>query len=165
MDYRIREGAAVDIDLLVDMIRSSFQDVARRFGLTPQNSPTHPSNCRPEWILREMNRGVAYYILENEGRPAGCAALEQVNDEVCYLERLAVLPDLRRRGFGSALVGHVIAQARLLKAFRLQIGIIAEHKELHDWYEKLGFEDLEQKTFPQLVFRVAFMAYYFVGGR
>ncbi|MRR17648.1 MAG: GNAT family N-acetyltransferase [Deltaproteobacteria bacterium] len=165
MGFQIRTGTTADADLLVSVIRDSFLDVAERFGLTPQNSPTHPSNCRSEWILREMNRGVAYYILENEGRPAGCAALEQINDEVCYLERLAVLPDMRRLGFGSALVGHVIAEARLLQAFRVQIGIIAEHQELHDWYEKLGFEDLEQKTFPQLVFRVTFMAYTFLGGR
>lgn len=165
MGCNIRPGTRDDIDILVDLIRNAFSDVAERFGLTPQNSPTHPSNCRAEWILREMNRCVAYYILENEGRPAGCVALEQINDEVCYLERLAILPDLRRQGFGSALVRHALEQARLLNIFRVQIGIIAEHKELHDWYEKLGFEDLEQKTFPQLVFRVAFMAYCFVGGR
>lgn len=165
MGYNIREGTRDDIDNLVQLIRPAFLDVAERFGLTAQNSPTHPSNCRPEWILREMNRGVTFYVLENEGRPAGCAALEQVNDEVCYLERLAVLPGDRRQGFGSALVRHAIEKARLLNVFRLQIGIIAEHTELHDWYEKLGFEDLEQKTFPQLVFRVAFMAYYFLSGR
>lgn len=165
MDYEIRQGTKEDIEILVDVIQNSFQDVAERFGLTPQNSPTHPSNCRAEWLLREMNRGVVFYILEDRERPVGCVALEQINDEVCYLERLAVLPDERRKGFGSALVRHVLDQARLLNAFRLQIGIIAEHKELHDWYENLGFEDTERKTFPQLVFQVAFMAYYFLSGR
>ena len=165
MDYAIRTGTKEDIEILVDIIQNSFQDVAERFGLTPQNSPTHPSNCRADWLLREFNRGLDYYILENDSRPCGCVALEQINDEVFYLERLAVLPEMRRRGFGSALVRHVIEQARLFNAFRLQIGIIAEHTELHDWYEKLGFEDLESKKFPQLVFRVAFMAYYFLSGR
>jgi len=165
MGYNIRPGTRDDIDILVELIQTAFGDVARRFGLTPQNSPTHPSNCRAEWLGREMNRGVTYYVLESEGRPAGCVALERINDEVCYLERLAVLPAERRQGFGSALVRHAIEQARLLNAFRLQIGMIAEHKELHDWYEKLGFEDLEQKTFPQFVFQVTFMAYYFLNGR
>jgi GNAT superfamily N-acetyltransferase len=165
MGCNIRPGTHDDIDILVELIQTSFRDIAERFGLTPQNSPTHPSNCRAEWLWREMNRGVTYYVLENEGRPAGCVALERINDEVCYLERLAVLPDERRQGFGSALVRHALEQARLLNAFRLQIGMIAEHKELHDWYEELGFEDLEQKTFPQLVFRVTFMAYYFLNGR
>jgi N-acetylglutamate synthase-like GNAT family acetyltransferase len=161
MEHRIRVCTKEDIDVLVDIIVDSFQDVAERFGLTPQNNPTHPSNCRPEWIMREMNRGVAYYILEADGRPVGCVALEKISDEVCYLERLAVLPQERRKGFGEALVKQVLAEARLLKAYRVQIGIIAEHQELHDWYEKLGFEEVESKQFSPLVFRVAFMAYYF----
>lgn len=161
MDPSIRICGTTDIDVLAQVIQSAFQDVADRFGLTPHNSPTHPSNCRPEWLLREMNRGVAYYLLEAEGQPAGCVGLEKINDEVCYLERLAVLPQYRRRGFGAALVRHALSDARLIKVYRVQIGIIAEHQELHDWYEKLGFEDVEKKNFPQFLFSVAFMAYYF----
>jgi len=162
MAHVIREGTKADIDILVDMIQNAFLDVAERFGLTLQNSPTHPSNCRSEWLLREMNRGVTFYILENDGQPVGCAALEKISDEVCYLERLAVLPQERGKGFGEALVKHVLSNARLLKAYRVQIGIIAEHTELRKWYEKFGFEETEHKTFPQLVFRVTFMAYYFL---
>lgn len=162
MAFLIREGTEADIDILVDMIQSAFLDVAERFGLTQQNSPTHPSNCRPEWILREMNRGVTFYILEDDGQPAGCVALEKINDEVCYLERLAVLPKERRKGFGEALVKHVLAKAKLFHVYRVQIGIIAEHEELRNWYEKLGFEERESKAFPQLVFRVTFMSYFFL---
>ncbi|MEN6637923.1 MAG: GNAT family N-acetyltransferase [Smithella sp.] len=165
MAHHIRTGTQADIDVLVEIIQDSFLDVAERFGLTPQNSPTHPSNCRAEWLLREINRGVTFYILENDGQPVGCAALEKINDEVCYLERLAVLPKERRKGFGEALVKHVLSNARLLDAYRVQIGIIAEHQELHDWYEKLGFEDVESRKYPQLVFRVTFMSYYFLPGR
>jgi N-acetylglutamate synthase-like GNAT family acetyltransferase len=100
--------------------------------------------------------------LENGARTVGCVALEQINDEVCYLERLAVLPGQRRQGFGEALVKQVLSNARLLDARRVEIGIIGDHQELRDWYEKLGFEEeVESKKFPHLVFRVTFMAYYF----
>jgi len=161
MENRIRVGTREDIDTLVEIIRDAFEDVAFRFGLTLQNSPTHPSNCRPEWLMKEMNRGVTFYILETQGRPAGCVALEKISDEVCYLERLAVLPQERRNGFGEALVKYAMAEAKDLSVRRVQIGIIAEHQELHRWYEKLGFEDVESRAFPQLVFRVTFMDYYF----
>ncbi len=87
---------------------------------------------------------------------------EKINDEVCYLERLAVLPREQKKGFGEALVTHALSQARLLKAFRVQIGIIADDHALHDWYEKLGFEEVERKNFPHLMFEVDFMAYYFL---
>ena len=161
MGIQIRVGTKADIQILVEIIQDSFLDVAERFGLTPQNSPTHPSNCRPEWLLREMDRGVSFYMLENDGQPVGCAALEKISDEVCYLERLAVLPQERRNGFGEALVKHVLSKARLLDVYRVGIGIIAEHKELQNWYEKLGFEEVESKRFPQLIFQVTLMAYYF----
>ena len=108
-----------------------------------------------------MDRGFSFYKLENDGQPVGCAALEKISDEVCYLERLAVLPQERRKGFGEALVKHVLSKARLLNVHRVGIGIIAEDKELQDWYEKLGFEEVESKRFPQLIFRVNLMAYFF----
>ena len=108
-----------------------------------------------------MNRGVTFYMLEKDGQSVGCAALEKISDEVCYLERLAVLPQERRKGFGEALVKHVLSKARLLDVYRVGIGIIAEHKELQNWYEKLGFEEVESKRFPQLIFQVTLMAYYF----
>ncbi len=161
MKCEIREATSSDIDILVELIQNAFEDVAERFGLTPQNSPTHPSNCRPEWLLREMNRGVVFYVLEDNGQPAGCVALEKINDEVCYLERLAVLPHQRRKGLGEMLVRRALSEARCQNVHRVQIGIIAEHEELRAWYEKLGFDEVESKTFPQLVFRVMFMAYYF----
>ena len=161
MGLQIRVGTKADIDVLVEIIQDSFLNVAERFGLTPQNSPTHPSNCRPEWLLREMNRGITFYMLENEEQPVGCVALEKISDEVCYLERLAVLPQERRKGFGEALVKHVLSEARLLDVYRVGIGIIADHKELQDWYEKLGFEEVESKRFPQLIFRVTLMVFYF----
>lgn len=161
MGCRICTGTKADINVLVEMIKDSFLDVALRFGLNEQNSPTHPSNCRAEWLLREMNRGVIFYILENEGQPVGCVALEKISDEVCYLERLAVLPRHRRQGFGAGPVKHVLSEARLLNVYRVEIGMIAEHKELQDWYEKRGFEEVERKNFPQLIFQVTFMSYYF----
>ena len=162
MEPRIRLGGKEDIEILVEIIRDSFQEVADRFGLNEQNSPTHPSNCRAEWLAREMNRGVAFYILEAQGRPVGCVGLEKINDEVCYLERLAVLPREQKKGFGEALVKHALSQARLWKAFRVQIGILADDPALQNWYEKLGFEEVERKNFPHLMFEVTFMAYYFL---
>jgi N-acetylglutamate synthase-like GNAT family acetyltransferase len=149
-----------DIDVLVEVIRASFLDVAERFGLTLENSPRHPSNCHADWLQRDMNRGITYYALENDNQIIGCAALEQVSNDLCYLERLAVIPPQRRRGLGAALVSHVLSAVAALGVERVEIGIIAEHKELKEWYGKLGFEEMESKDFPHLLFRVTFMACY-----
>jgi N-acetylglutamate synthase-like GNAT family acetyltransferase len=153
----IREASSQDIPLLATLIHNSFQDVAERFKLTPDNCPTHPSNCTPEWIETALGKGINYYILENNNQPCGCVALEQARPEVCYLERLAVLPQFRQRGFGKALVNHVINEARKLGIRRIEIGIISKHTELREWYQKLGFSVKEAAHFKHLPFEVTFM--------
>jgi N-acetylglutamate synthase-like GNAT family acetyltransferase len=156
---KIRPCTQKDIEFIVKTIRRSFQDVAKRFDLMPENAPRHPSNCTKDWIQKDMERGVTYFVIYNENIVIGCVALEKANSDVCYLERLAVLPDHRRRGFGNALVTHVLSQAKNLGAKRVNIGIIAEKNELKKWYKEIGFVEQESKEFPRLPFNVTFMSY------
>lgn len=155
---KIREAGRSDIHVLASLIRDSFRDVAERFDLTQENCPTHPSLCRDEWVEKAMDKGVRYFVLEIEGRPSGCIALERAGDEVCYLERLAVLPACRRRGYGEALVEKIEEEARATGALRLEIGIISAQRDLRDWYAKRGFNEKGRKDFDHLPFEVTFMA-------
>ena len=95
----IIKASLSDATMLSRVIRDSFHDVAERFHLTLKNCPTHPSNCTKEWITSDLTKGKAYYILEDH-IPVGCVALEKASQELYYLERLAVLPKQRRKGFG-----------------------------------------------------------------
>ena len=158
-NFKIRTCKQKDIEILVETIQKSFRDMAERFDLTPENALRHPSNCRAEWIKADMERGVIYFALENEGRIAGCVACEQASEKICYLERLAVLPEQRKRGFGRALVNRVLSKARELGVERVNIGIISKHTELKDWYSKIGFVEGESKTFPHLPFQITFMSF------
>ncbi|RJP34070.1 MAG: GNAT family N-acetyltransferase [Actinobacteria bacterium] len=156
---KIRDAGGEDIPLLAGLIRESFRDVAERFGLTRENCPTHPSLCSEAWIDAAMAKGIRYFILEGEERPCGCVALERAGDEVCYLERLAVLPPYRRKGYGEALVRKAMEEARAAGAPRLEIGIISQQRELVDWYARLGFGEKGRKNFEHLPFEVTFMSY------
>jgi N-acetylglutamate synthase-like GNAT family acetyltransferase len=158
MPNTIRVATASDIPGLVEIIRTSFQDVALRFGLTEEKCPKHPSNCQAVWIASALEKGVRYFVLEAEGVPCGCVALEPATPEVCYLERLAVLPPQRRRGYGRALVDRVLHEAKEIGSQRVDIGIIADHTELKKWYRRMGFIDQKTAIFPQLPFQVLFMS-------
>ena len=146
-----------DIDDLARLIRRSYADVARRFNLTPQNCPKHPSNCSRKWIETDRQRGVRYYLLTVEGAAVGCAGVEQASSSTCYLERLAVLPEHRNRGYGTRLVHHALNQVRELGASTMGIGIIAADTGLKDFYKALGFKEGKTKTFPHLPFAMAFL--------
>jgi len=151
------QATEADIDLLSMLIRDSFADVADRFELTPENCPKHPSNYTGEWVERDLKRGVRYFILIADGAVVGCVGVEKASPAICYMERLAVLPDHRGQGYGTRLVRHAIDQAREIGAFTVGIGIIAADTGLRDFYKALGFNEGETKTFPHLPFAVAFL--------
>lgn len=160
MGFEIRKAKTSDIAPLASIISEAFEDEAWRLGITAQSNPAHPSNCSPERLLQEMNRGISFYILEDKGRPCGCVGLDTVSDEVCRLDKLAVLPPDQQRGLGTALVRHALSEAGQMKLFRVQASISDDDQHLHDWLEKLGFEDTPQKALPHLVFPVSLMTYY-----
>ena len=153
----IRACGTGDTLLLTGLIREAFRDVAVHFGLTSENCPKHPSNCTREWIENGFSRGVRYFVLEAGGTRVGCVALERATKETCYLERLSVLPGSRQKGFGRALVEHVISEATKLDAGKISIGIIADDTNLKDWYRRIGFVEKETRQFAYLSFRVTFM--------
>jgi len=155
----IRVAEFADVPALSGLIRVSFRDVAERFALTVETCPKHPSNCTDEWIENDLARGVAYYILEHHGAPVGCVALEKANPDLCYLERLGVLPESRRKGFGRTLVDHVFVEARALGAKQISVGIISDDTELKLWYQRIGFVEKQTKEFAHLPFLVTFMSY------
>jgi GNAT superfamily N-acetyltransferase len=155
----IRIADKADAELLAALIRKSHAGVARRFNLTPENCPKHPSNCTPAWMESDLARGVRYYLADWQGQPAGCVALEHANPQMVYLERLSVLPEKRRKGLGRQLVARVFQATADLGVPQIGIGIIADFEELKAWYIKLGFQEGETKTFEHLPFRVLLMAY------
>lgn len=153
----IVEATKRDIHLLARLIRAGFTDVAQRFALTPENCPKHPSNCTSAWIEKDLERGVHYFQLTIDGDAVGCVGVEKAAAATCYMERLAVLPTYRGRGFGTILARHALGRAAALGVSTVGIGIIAADTGLKDFYKALGFEEGETKTFPHLPFEVAFM--------
>lgn len=147
-------GEAADV---ASVVRRSFQDVATRFGLTPQNCPRHPSNCAPEWIANAMAKGVTFYVAEIDGRMCGSVGMTPHQDGVCKIVSLAVLADSRRNGLGRALVDRVLQEAQMLGLKTVEIAIVAEHAELRRWYEKIGFVWDRAEAFDGLPFEVGFM--------
>jgi len=154
----IRPANADDIPTTVSVIRRACATVAERFGLTPENCPKNPAFYTEDRLRDDLARGVRYYFLEENAKVRGCVALEQAEPDVCYLERLAVLPEHRARGLGTALVHHALDQARAFGVSRVEIGIISEDVALKTWYRKFGFVQTSTRTFEHLPFVVAFMA-------
>ncbi len=153
----IRPARADDVQTVVSLLRRACATVAERFGLTQDNCPKSPAFYTEERVKADLDRGVQYYFLEEDDQVCGCVALEKARPDVGYLERLAVLPEHRSKGFGSTLVRHVLAQARSMGLERVGIAIIAEDEPLSEWYRRFGFVPTGTRKFDHLPFVVAFM--------
>jgi predicted N-acetyltransferase YhbS len=146
-----------EVPLVTDVLQRSFATVAERFGLTQENCPRHIAFYTEARLREDLDQGMRFYVLEDDGHICGCVALEPARPGVCYLGRLAVLPQHRSRGFGQTLVRHALAEAVRIGVGRVEIGMISQDSQLKDWYRRFGFEQTGTKEFPHLPFVVAFM--------
>jgi N-acetylglutamate synthase-like GNAT family acetyltransferase len=153
----IRNAQKADKSVLVDLLRDSFRDVAEKFALTVENCPKFAGFNAQERVEEDFQNGLRYYILAENGRACGCVAFEKAGPDVCYLGRLAVLPEYRNKGFGQTLVNYLFAQAKKMGIRRVEIGLISKHRKLKKWYKKFGFIQNRTKKFDHLPFIVAFM--------
>ncbi|MFZ3046591.1 MAG: GNAT family N-acetyltransferase [Desulfatirhabdiaceae bacterium] len=106
-----------------------------------------------------MLRGVRYFILYSDENPIGCVGVEKSGTDICYLERLSVLPAMRGKYYGIRLVQHALGYAASKGAIRVGIGIIDEQTELKEWYRHIGFVETQTKSFPHLPFTVCLMEF------
>jgi len=153
----IREATADDAPVLADVIRRAFRAIAQRLDITPDNCPTHPSNCMPDWVEADLDKGVVYFILYEGDAPQGCVALERADEKVCYLRRLAVLPEYQGNGYGLTLVNHVLSRAKEIGCTRVEIALVAGDTDLRAWYERRGFVFRKIARYEHLPFTVLFM--------
>lgn len=92
------------------------------------------------WELR--NRAVCHiYVVRTEARPvvAFCAFWLVVDE--AHINNLAVFPDLRGRGIGTALLRHALEEARRLGAVRATLEVRASNGPARRLYERLGFTE------------------------
>jgi ribosomal-protein-alanine N-acetyltransferase len=70
---------------------------------------------------------------------AGFCAFWLVFDEI-HINNLAIRPQFRRQGLGSAVLRHVLAEAHRLGATRATLEVRASNSEARRLYERLGFQ-------------------------
>jgi len=139
------------------VIRSAFRTAAVEFNLTRDNCPTSPAFVTIQQLRDLRSKGVKLFGLFQNGVQAGFVAIEQAGDAVYYLEKLAVPPEYRHRGYGRKLVEFVLEYVKKNKGEKVSLGVIDESTVLKNWYKVLGFREMGTKKFDQLPFTVCFM--------
>lgn len=71
--------------------------------------------------------------------PAGCIALQSLDNEVCEMKRLYVRPEYREHGIGDALVKQIIKDAEQLGYKKMVLDTLERLKAAIGLYQKHGF--------------------------
>ena len=152
LDRDFAEAAAV--------VRSGFQTQARRFGLTRENCPAHPSFADAGRLQKIPESGGVFFCSYRDNSVVGCVAVEPSRDQdgTWYLEKLVVTPECRSTGLGSLLLEHGCHAAKEFGGSKVSIGLIDSDEELKAWYQNRGFEPTGTRDFEHLPFTVCFMA-------
>ncbi len=146
-----------NLEICLDVIRKSFMTVANDFNLNKQNAPTNPAFIELKHLIQMDRKGVAMFGAFLEGICIGFVGIEKAKKGTYWLEKLAVLPEYRHKGYGKALIDFVFDYVKDHHGERVSIGIIDEHLVLKNWYLSYGFKEVEKKVFDHLPFAVCFM--------
>lgn len=153
----IREVTDDALDNNVEIIRCAFGTVAVELKLTRENCPTHPSFITISQLSELRIKGLKFFGLFAGDRQVGFVAVEKASDTIYYMEKLAVLPEYRHKGYGRELVRFVIDYVRNHGGKKLSIGIIDKQTVLKNWYKEMGFKEIAAKEFEHLPFTVCFL--------
>ena len=155
--HTITQLAPDDIPAAAEVIRQAFATVAEAFDLTEENCPTNGAFLRDAALAEEQERGTGLYGLSDEDGLSGCMALKRKDEATFSLEKLAVAPWSRNRGYGRALVAHAVEEVRRAGGGTICIGAMYENRKLVRWYERQGFSITGTRKFAHLPFVVCFM--------
>jgi ribosomal-protein-alanine N-acetyltransferase len=90
------------------------------------------------WELQNRSVCHIYVARTRECRVVGFCAFWLVFDEI-HINNVAIRPEYRGRGIGTAVMRHVLAEARRLGAKRATLEVRASNTLARRLYERLGF--------------------------
>src|SRR2546423_515019 len=105
--------------------------------------PLYPSKSRHGYSVEKLiAQEVAFFVLREDGVPAGCGGIQLFGDTYGELKRMYVRPRFRGLGFGNLLVDHLADHARAngVGLLRLETGI--HQAAAIRLYEGMGFRPI-----------------------
>lgn len=82
------------------------------------------------------------YLLEADGKAAGCVGLRRIDDTYCELKRLYVRPGFRGHDFGRLLVQRVLDDAKAIGYRYIRLDTLPFLTHAKALYQDLGFYEV-----------------------
>ena len=149
-----------ELPMYVVLLRAAFGTVAKDFGLTETTAPTNAAFTTLENLRLHLRNGLKLFGMFRDSLLLGCVATKasKADKGVFYIERLAVAPDERHRGYGGQLLSFAKESIRASGGKTASIGVMDNNRILKEWYQSKGFAQHDCRSIPHLPFKVCFMS-------
>lgn len=131
----LRPATNLDAEEIQNLVFS----VLHEYGLTPD----------PDGVDRDMRdieasylrRGGSFHVLTDPaGVIIGSVGIYPIDDRVCELRKMYLIPSARGRGLGKRLLEHALCEARRLGFSRIELETSSVLKEAIGLYRSFGFQ-------------------------
>ncbi|MEZ5305928.1 MAG: GNAT family N-acetyltransferase [Pyrinomonadaceae bacterium] len=129
----IRNYTDSDLAEILSVIKTAFAE--QRGLVDPPSSAEH----KTIEILRSELQGSDALVVVEEGRLIANICYRFEGDR-CYFDRLAVMPDCRRRGIGKLLIEEVESRASAKGIRKMSLSVRIELENQQALYRSLGYE-------------------------
>ena len=113
-------------------------------GLETFLEPFYPATSRHGYSVEKLiKQGVAFFVIRQDGVPAGCGGVQFFGAEYGELKRMFVRPEFRGLGLAKLMLEHLENYTREhhIHVLRLETGIY--QKEAIGLYERWGFQRIQ----------------------
>ena len=108
--------------------------------LEGQLEPLYARESRHGYAVEKLiAENVAFFLIRDEGRAAGCGGLLIVGTDYGEIKRMYVRPEFRGRKFGELMLNHLADYARVRSVSRLRLETGIHQHAAIALYERMGF--------------------------
>jgi ribosomal protein S18 acetylase RimI-like enzyme len=138
-----RSATPEDIPLLRDLAYTIWPQVFLTIITREQLNIMLSKMYDPVTLRLEMEQGVVWKVIEEQGIPIGYLSYSMVSPTECKLHKVYVLPDRHGRGIGKKCLGEAARYAREQGAATLFLRVNRANDRALRTYRAFGFREAE----------------------
>ena len=138
----IREARAEDAPAILDVINETNR--AFYEAIVPPDRYREPYLALED--VQAESRRMTFYVCEQDDRTVGVIGLEERTGGIGVIGRLYVLPELQRKGVGTALLAHVEAAAKRKRLREIVVWTDPKATWAVSFYRRRGYGEIEPGT-------------------
>lgn len=146
----IRAASPQDVPALHALIERAYRGDSAKTGWTHEADLLDGQRTDAA-MLSEMLADPLQHLLiaPGDAGPIGCVCVKRLDSGAGYLGLLTVDPKLQAAGLGRRLIAAAEDVARAWGATIMEMTVIAQRRELIDWYIRRGYTPTgERRPFP-----------------